>query len=827
MGELMHRQTAAVLAALLLTGAWLYAEPPQSPHGADAVPDLYAPNLAGPGGFTTTTGGAPASALNPAQGGSGRQMIFDAGYLAIPAFCTCDEQYGQAAELGALFPTKSGAFGGSIRYIDGFNDNQCTCLANCQDSFAIGPTYGGNIFAAREIYPGMSLGAGFNFGYGADLTLSADVGIHHNAGKLGFLDNVTWAIVLRSMGKSYFPTAFTLAGGVSFDFLHIKGRNDKPDPLVMGVAADVIVPSVFYPSYINVIFKAGIKMTITELITLSASWPGASGLNMRERKEETANLQVLPSIGLGVNIAKALKIDSAYRPLYGNGSAIGTGISRYVAVADKRPPRITLKYPQAVYFSPNHDGESDHLEVPVKITDNYYVVSWAMEIKDEEGNVIRTIESESMINNRFFPEKTRVEIPSAIRWDGTGDSGDTAQDGKYFFTITAADNSGNTAVSGVYEAAVDNTPPEISIEAMTDDEKIFNPAPSKGSVLKDTITFIPIGSAEEAWKSGIWNSAGVQIRSFAAESGVPSPRVWDGRNNAGKIVPDGIYTYRIGATDRAHNSASAAMNNIIVDTRTPSARLTSSVSLIVLKPDDDTRHVDFAIRLLLDDGVYNWKIDNWKLELFDETGAVHRTFSGGAEVPSSVRWNGLDEQGQIRKGEYTPRLTVTYTRGEVITAASAPVTVNIEYEEIHIPVSISMDVHVISNGEQLRIQTSPIFFRADHADFIGLSEEIVENNYRILWRVAQVLNQYSEYRVVVEGHTNYTQPPGPRRNRERPELQRLSEDRAKAVVGILIRNDVDPSRLSYYGVGASRPVTAFEDRDNWWKNRRVEFILMK
>jgi outer membrane protein OmpA-like peptidoglycan-associated protein len=38
---------------------------------------------------------------------------------------------------------------------------------------------------------------------------------------------------------------------------------------------------------------------------------------------------------------------------------------------------------------------------------------------------------------------------------------------------------------------------------------------------------------------------------------------------------------------------------------------------------------------------------------------------------------------------------------------------------------------------------------------------------------------------------------------------------------------VSRGRLSATGMGGSRPVVRFQDRDTWWKNRRVEFILIK
>jgi len=43
----------------------------------------------------------------------------------------------------------------------------------------------------------------------------------------------------------------------------------------------------------------------------------------------------------------------------------------------------------------------------------------------------------------------------------------------------------------------------------------------------------------------------------------------------------------------------------------------------------------------------------------------------------------------------------------------------------------------------------------------------------------------------------------------------------------LIEYGVDAKRLSVRGLGSSEPVVAFTDDVNRWKNRRVEFILIK
>jgi outer membrane protein OmpA-like peptidoglycan-associated protein len=147
---------------------------------------------------------------------------------------------------------------------------------------------------------------------------------------------------------------------------------------------------------------------------------------------------------------------------------------------------------------------------------------------------------------------------------------------------------------------------------------------------------------------------------------------------------------------------------------------------------------------------------------------------------------------------------------------------------------VGVDVLVIRDGDRLRIQVPSIIFRENADDFNGLPTETQANNTRVLRRIAEILNKFRDYRITVEGHANPTTAPGTaaRRTEETGSareigLQPLSEARAKAVVSMLVEFGVSRGRLSPVGMGGNQPVIKFEDHDNWWKNRRVEFILIK
>ena len=644
-----------------------------SPIGANTAQDLYAPSVAAHGGFTTSRGGAPFSALNPASEGEAQRIVLDIGYLGLPGFG--DEKgfsFG-AINLGMIFPTRYGVFGGSLRF-----------LRSTFNSFPVETVFQANLNAAKELYPGMSIGAGLNIGgnTGNGFTMSADLGFRCNVGTLGPLENFTWAIVIRGMGKSWIPSMFTPAAGIAFDFVHIRGREDKPEPLRMNFALDLM-----FPTFQNMAGKAGLSFLIAELIHISAT----TQFNIRESMNDSYP-SFIPSIGIGAIFRLKggrrimgdrlpsdgeIAVDLAAKPLYNGIWAMGGGITWTVGVVDKTPPAITIDYPEPVWISPNNDGKADNLEFPVTIEDSRYVAEWVMEISSED--VVREYRNKELrpqargiknFFNRLGAVKKGVEVPPSMRWDGVFESGEIAPDGKYFFIITAKDDNGNTAKTDPREVNVDCTPPEIILAPFADDVNIFSPG---GGGVKNSITITQRGSREDLWESGIYDAAGRKVKSFDFVNREPVTIEWNGTDEEGVIVPDGVYMYQIRSTDRALNSEEASLGNIIVNTIRPEIGIAITDAWFSPNGDGVKDTEIFVFSVPVKEGIVNWE-----LQIKDLYGAVKRTITGTSVIPGRLEFDGRDDTGRILpEAQYTAALSVRYRNGFTSRAVSPGFTLDV------------------------------------------------------------------------------------------------------------------------------------------------------
>jgi len=209
-------------------------------------------------------------------------------------------------------------------------------------------------------------------------------------------------------------------------------------------------------------------------------------------------------------------------------------------------------------------------------------------------------------------------------------------------------------------------------------------------------------------------------------------------------------------------------------------------------------------------------IEEWKLVIVEseKPNQIFYEQSGRGYLPEQIVWNGRSSRGELVQSatDYPFTLTVKNIHGLSSTRQGL----------------IGVDILVIREGNQFKIQVPSIMFGSGSIGFIGLSEETLRSNDYILRRIAQILNKFNTYRVIVEGHANPTAATeAARRLEQELELRPLSERRAKFVAEYLENLGVDRSRLTAVGIGGDRPVAHYEDRGNWWKNRRVEFILLK
>ena len=152
---------------------------------------------------------------------------------------------------------------------------------------------------------------------------------------------------------------------------------------------------------------------------------------------------------------------------------------------------------------------------------------------------------------------------------------------------------------------------------------------------------------------------------------------------------------------------------------------------------------------------------------------------------------------------------------------------------------IQIDVLVIRDGSVLKMAVPSIIFRSDNADFKtksevnnGIDPEIAANNERVLKRIADILNKFPDYRVTVVGHANRVTDNEAEETEDNPmmwgpALIPLSGKRAEFVKDYLVKQGVKAERLATEGKGGTELVVDFKDKDNNWKNRRVEFILEK
>ncbi|MCR5725036.1 MAG: OmpA family protein [Treponema sp.] len=248
----------------------------------------------------------------------------------------------------------------------------------------------------------------------------------------------------------------------------------------------------------------------------------------------------------------------------------------------------------------------------------------------------------------------------------------------------------------------------------------------------------------------------------------------------------------------------------------PAATLTASPDTD-FTPDNDG--IGDSVRITPGAERLELEPEHWEIEIRDPQNHGFRHWSGTGSLPESVIWDGRSDDGELTfsRNVYTVHLTVVpaekdrqRTGMDSLTATTA--------------IQTGILMQVIIPEKQWKIIVNTIHFDADKATFNSIPREQQEENRETLDSIARQIKLHGSVSVLIEGYANNVTNT---QREDREELIPLSNERAKAIQGLLMERGLPEEMLTATGKGGANPIAAWEDRQNWWKNRRVEFIVTK
>lgn len=481
-----------------------------------------------------------------------------------------------------------------------------------------------------------------------------------------------------------------------------------------------------------------------------------------------------------------------------NGSK-ATAVSQTFEM-DSIAPEIKVSVPYTL-FSPDGDGNKDSLPVTVQSSKEE---KWTATVVNSKNTVVKTYVWQG-------------QVPS-FAWDGTDESGNKVVDGTYKISFASVDAAGNKASTEISGIKVDNRETKAFVTAELD---AFSPNGDGNFDVQKFAIRTSLAEGISNWAFSIVSAEGKVSRQWTSADSKNLPAVinWDGTDSSGKVV-EGAFTGNLALEYEKGNTVNSVSSAFICTVTPPTVRVDTLPRYF--SPDNDGEDDDLYIRLTGSSAV---PLKNWSFQINDpQNGKAFWTVNGKSTITERMVWDGRGNNGELVQSamDYPYVFTVTDSLGMTSRAEG----------------KISVDVLVIRMGDILKMAVPSIIFRSDAADFKtegeikgGITAAQKENNERVLKRIAEVLNKFKNYTVTIEGHANNVSGTETEENQDTTQygkaLRPLSQERAEFVKNELKKNGVDASRLTAVGRGGSQPVVARSDKDNWWKNRRVEFILNK
>ncbi|MDI6640823.1 MAG: PorV/PorQ family protein [Elusimicrobiota bacterium] len=352
------------------------------------------------------------------------------------------------------------------------------------------------------------------------------------------------------------------------------------------------------------------------------------------------------------------------------------------------------------------------------------------------------------------------------------------------------------------------------------DPEIFSP---NGDGIKDGVFFfpeVPEIKKVKQWSITIRDEKKQTVKTFSGKDTLPVT-YWDGKDTAEKFLQEG--TYEAELTVKGDGKIAKVEKKISVDLTPPIATL--NISTAVISPDNDGIADCVTFYFLITD---TNTIERWQLDILTADKKTVKSFSSTATIDGltgevqEIVWDGKEQvyNNIVPNGEYSVQLVGFDIAGNrVSTTTSVTVYVPEKVKVIEKIVESDKRTEII---KELSIEEDERGLKAVLSTdmlFQHKKSKLTEAGERKLNRVVEFLSFYTEEKVLIEGHTDSVG--------ERGEKIEFSSKLAWSVYSFLVKNGINPARLSVKGYGPDKPIASNATRHGRAKNRRIEIIILK
>ncbi len=626
------------------------------------VKDFYSPFFTAGTSSVTNLLSPQSEAINPASGALTQRVTLDLSYMGIFGEESSVSGYkGHGINVGNTIPTKAGVFSWSGHYFySPFPSILSDSLFSLNSSFS------------KALYPDFLVGAGIKIAGSLEpgMAAMADIGVISLVGNVGPLRDFRWGIVLQDLGYSEienaWPEPFSISGGVSASVLNsnLFKINTSADLGFIGLldfksvlltfGADITFKDIFT-------FNFGTRIDSFDLLDKNSySLIPSFGFHYSFKTDINEENSFLGIAERGWNKSE-INIQSGFAPIYDNVWAAGVGVNIPLGLIDKSPPIIILDI--SGFETEENSGSNEDIE-----KEDEPVSFIPSKIFQDKTNLIKT---KSYISSNFvkFNKKNTIIIKKI-------DSGEIKYKGRYDKRYL------ESAISFYISPNNDGVKDDLTFPISISDTRYlkgyaFLIKDSEGNIVRE------IRNKEKRIENQ--GFSGFFDRLFSVEKGIEIPKEfrWDGLNNDGSVINDGIYYFSVEAWDDNGNIGSSDSYAIISDTTAPQLELTEpDEDQKIFSPNEDGNKD--IIRIVQSGSDENL----WEAVILDSLGTKVKTFRYIDTVPLDIVWDGTNNNGIMAlDGVYSYQIKSIDRAGNLFTAEfnniiknteETPITINID-----------------------------------------------------------------------------------------------------------------------------------------------------